>query len=64
MKTRSEHKAKTSKRAPTEMRGVVKKMTGRLTNNGKLESEGHAEMTGGGTRSRHATQNPDPHRRG
>jgi uncharacterized protein YjbJ (UPF0337 family) len=63
MKTRSAHKAKTSKRAPTEMRGVVKKITGRLTSDPKLESEGRAEMTGGTARPR-AARHPDPHRRG
>jgi len=62
MKTRSSKK--TSKGEPTELRGVVKKMTGRLTNNPQLEHEGHDEMTGGKKSGPRATQHPDPHRRG
>ena len=51
----------------SEFKGVVKKMTGKLTNRPDLEEEGRAEMLGkkrapqgNGTRSR---LNPDPHRR-
>jgi uncharacterized protein YjbJ (UPF0337 family) len=62
MKSRSAQK--TSKRKPTELRGVVKKITGRLTSNPKLEREGQTEMTGGSARPRRASRNPDPHRRG
>jgi uncharacterized protein YjbJ (UPF0337 family) len=62
MKSRSAQR--NSKEEATELRGVVKKTAGRLTNDPKLESEGHAEMTRGNTRSRRATRNPDPHRRG
>jgi uncharacterized protein YjbJ (UPF0337 family) len=62
MKSRSAQKS--SKHEATELRGVVKKMTGRLTNDPKLEREGETEMTGGSTRSPRATRNPDPHRRG
>jgi uncharacterized protein YjbJ (UPF0337 family) len=61
------------KRAPTsaghspEFKGVVKKITGRLTNDGKLEREGQEEMQGRSL-SKPATAksraNPDPRRRG
>jgi hypothetical protein len=45
------------------MKGVVKKMTGKLTSDPKLEAEGQAEMLGK-SRPEHPAPNPDPHRRG
>jgi hypothetical protein len=58
-----------------EFKGVVKKMTGRLTNRPDVEEEGRAEMLGRKRPSRRTAQsstersarkrlNPDPHRRG
>lgn len=51
----------------SEFKGVVKKMTGKLTNRPDLEEEGRDEMLGkkpeaDGNSSR-AKLNPDPHRR-
>ena len=59
-------------RHSTEFKGVVKKITGKLTNRPKLEEEGRAEMLGDRRRAsnkRHPVGkrrrlNPDPHRRG
>lgn len=59
MKSRSPRKD--LKQEPPELRGVVKKMAGRLTNDPKLEQEGRTEMNGDGQRP---TRNPDPRRRG
>jgi hypothetical protein len=57
------------KRTPprSELKGVVKRIKGKLTNRPDLKSEGDAEMlgkkrpAGNGTKRR---LNPDPHRRG
>jgi len=47
----------------SEFKGVVKKITGKLTNDAKLEREGREEMLEG--KSSHRQQkSPDPHRRG
>jgi uncharacterized protein YjbJ (UPF0337 family) len=56
----------------SELKGVVKKMAGRLTNRPDLEQEGDAEMLGDETRIKSGPKlaaneqqlNPDPHRRG
>jgi uncharacterized protein YjbJ (UPF0337 family) len=63
-------KKRTTQRAEQrpEFRGVVKKMTGKLTNRPDLEDEGRAEMLGKKPTSRgngnRTKLNPDPHRRG
>ncbi|HMJ91156.1 MAG TPA: hypothetical protein VK530_15140 [Candidatus Acidoferrum sp.] len=63
MKHRSPEKDRS--RDSSELRGVVKKMTGRLTGNPKLEREGETEMSGAGTKQKSAAvRNPDPHRHG
>ena len=67
MKKRSPHPEK--EHGP-EFRGVVKKMTGRLTNDPALEKEGDHEMLGHeteprrkGARREPPQWNPDPYRR-
>lgn len=45
-----------------EFKGVVKKITGKLTNRPELEREGKAEMSGGRGEAKRAPE--DPHRRG
>ncbi|HTD65810.1 MAG TPA: hypothetical protein VK846_04675 [Candidatus Limnocylindria bacterium] len=47
-----------------EFKGVVKKLTGRVTNNPKLEEEGRTEMLGNKPDSRRHISEQDPHRRG
>lgn len=51
-----------------EFKGVIKKITGKLTNRPDLEQEGRAEMMGGknaAQRSKSKTSlRSDPHRRG
>jgi uncharacterized protein YjbJ (UPF0337 family) len=51
-----------------EFKGVVKKITGKLTNRPDIEEEGRAEMVGKKGRAQkgrdNAKLNPDPHRRG
>jgi hypothetical protein len=48
-----------------EFKGVVKKITGKLTNRPELEQEGDAEMLGPRRETLRPPQsNPDPHRRG
>ena len=51
------------------MKGVVKKITGKLVNDPALEAEGKAEMLGNESgkpqqKRRAKSLNPDPHRRG
>lgn len=52
----------------SEFKGVVKRMTGKLTNDPEMEREGREEMLGQEETSqserRSDTLNPDPHRRG
>jgi uncharacterized protein YjbJ (UPF0337 family) len=49
-----------------EFKGVVKKITGRLTNDEKLERQGREEMQGrsGAEAPAKSRINPDPRRRG
>ena len=50
-----------------EFKGVVKRITGKLTNRPDVEQEGRAEMSGKARRPKAARRrrlNPDPHRRG
>ena len=71
MKTRAS--APRARHGP-EFKGVVKKITGKLTNRPDLVSAGRAEMTGGKFQAgvKHGSpakrkprlKNPDPHRRG
>jgi len=66
--------SRSDKSPQTELKGVVKKMSGELTSNPKLEEEGRAEMLGEKTDNRSKSPskeqigrnalNPDPHRRG
>ena len=64
MKKRTSHH---SGRSP-EFKGVVKKITGKLTNRPDIEEEGRAEMVGKKGRVQKGRNNgklnPDPHRRG
>ncbi len=65
MKARSETKSSGGRSG--EFKGVVKKMTGKLTNNPELEREGHGEMMGAGrgaVKRKGSQTNPDPYRRG
>ena len=65
MKPRSESSNGPGRSA--EFKGVVKKMTGKLTSNPELEREGDTEMMGDEGRTEKARRgqtNPDPHRRG
>jgi hypothetical protein len=58
-------KQKTPQR--TELKGVVKRIKGKLTNRTDLKKEGEAEMQGekrAQGKSSKARLNPDPHRRG
>ncbi len=53
----------------SEFKGVVKKITGKLTSNQGLEREGREEMSGRPSKSTSQSKvgsgvNPDPHRRG
>jgi hypothetical protein len=64
MKKRAPQRA--THRGP-EFKGVVKKITGALTNQPELEQEGRAEMIGRkrtGAKRTPPKLNPDPHRRG
>ena len=57
-------KRRSSNRSP-EFKGVVKKITGNLTSDTKLEREGREEMLGRAAKTdNHKRTNPDPHRRG
>jgi uncharacterized protein YjbJ (UPF0337 family) len=62
-------KQRSSNRSP-EFKGVVKKITGKLTSDADLEREGCEEMLDGKSTGRSARTdnrektNPDPHRRG
>jgi uncharacterized protein YjbJ (UPF0337 family) len=72
MKKRSSHSR--SAGHGHEFKGVVKKMTGKLTSDRRLEEEGRAEMLKGSAspapsrptmrRKPRPRLNPDPHRRG
>jgi uncharacterized protein YjbJ (UPF0337 family) len=51
----------------SELKGVVKRTKGKLTNRPDLKSEGDAEMLGKKRANGNGTRrklNPDPHRRG
>lgn len=69
MKARTSHRPV---RHSPEFKGVVKKITGKLTNRPELEREGRAEMLGRASpgsrrhsqKKRRTRLNPDPHRRG
>jgi uncharacterized protein YjbJ (UPF0337 family) len=62
-------KQRSSNRSP-EFKGVVKKITGKLTSDAQLEREGCEEMLDGKSAGRAARPedrertDPDPHRRG
>jgi uncharacterized protein YjbJ (UPF0337 family) len=63
-------KSAAAKRSKSEFKGVVKKITGKLTSNPALEREGQREMLGKGATRPSSRNNgkrrpePDPHRRG
>jgi hypothetical protein len=51
----------------SELKGVIKRTKGKLTNRPDLKSEGDAEMLGNKRPASNGTKrrlNPDPHRRG
>jgi len=68
-----ERTPRASARRTPEFKGIVKKITGKLTNRPDLEREGRAEMLGstsskskkqGLSKKKEMRLNPDPNRRG
>jgi len=64
---KAQPKGRPTGRQNSELKGVVKRMTGRLTSDPQLEEQGRKEMLGPAeSRGRGAWRrlDPDPHRRG
>jgi uncharacterized protein YjbJ (UPF0337 family) len=72
MKNRTPAERARTERGGSEFKGVIKKITGKLTGRRELEEQGRAEMLGGegaqpGAPERSSPEtppDPDPHRRG